>query len=70
MTSNKNSGASVDIDKRHTVYVTADMVLDLYAAALAQKNKEKKQELLTNATFLSKHLNTHLPLRKSQYLLQ
>jgi len=67
MTSKQDKGVDATIEKRHTVFVTADMVLDIYAIYLKEKDEEKRQDLLTKAFYLSKNLNTHLPLKKSQY---
>ena len=70
MTSKKEEGVNATIDRKHTILVTADMVLDVYSASLKEKDKNKKTELYNNAVFLSLHLGNYIPLRKSQYTIQ
>ena len=70
MTSKKEEGVNAVIERKHTVLVTADMVLDVYTASLKEKDKIKKNELYNNAVFLSLHLNNYIPLKKSKYTIQ
>jgi len=70
MTSKKEEGVDADHDRKHTILVTANMVLDIFLASEKETNKTKKKALYDNAVFLSQHLNTYLPLKKSQYIIQ
>jgi len=70
MTSKKEEGVDAGHDRKHTILVTADMVLDVFNASEKEANKTKKKDLYNNAVFLSQHLNTYLPLKKSQYIIQ
>ena len=41
--------------------VTADQILDLYAQVKKAKGTTKKEEIMKQVIFLSKHLNDYLP---------
>jgi len=70
MTSKKEEGVDAVIERKHTIQVTADMVLDVYSASIKETNDKKKKELYSNAVFLSQHLNCYIPLKRSQYIIQ
>jgi hypothetical protein len=66
MTTNKK-GSTVSLpEKKVTILVTSDMVLDLYAKAKQAKGKEKK-EIMERVIFLSEHLNHYTPIAPSLY---
>ena len=44
--------------------VTADKVLDLYAAAKKAKTVSKKEEIMKKVIYLSQHLNEFLSIRE------
>lgn len=46
--------------------VTADQILDLYAQAKKTKGTAKKEEIMKQVIFLSKHLNDYLPKYSSK----
>ena len=46
--------------------VTADQILDLYAQAKKTKVTAKKEEIMKQVIFLSKHLNDYLPKYSSK----
>jgi len=69
MTSKKEEGVNAVIERKHTILITADMVLDVYSASENETDKSKKKELYTNAVFLAQHLNNYIPLKKSQYII-
>jgi hypothetical protein len=64
-TSNKKSQGPV-IDRKVTLLITSDMVLDLYAIAKKAKGHEKK-DLMERVIFLSQHLNRYTPIVPSLY---
>jgi hypothetical protein len=68
MTSNSASNSKTDIERKQTILVTSDMVIDTYLAMKKEKNKTKKQEMMNNVIFMSNHLNRYIPLKKSQYV--
>ena len=66
MTTNKK-GSTVSVPERKvTILITSDMVLDLYAKAKKAKGKEKK-ELMERVVFLSQNLNHYTPIVPSHY---
>jgi hypothetical protein len=69
MTSKKEGGVREKNEHKTTVFITADLVLSFYSASEKEKDKAKKKELLDQAIFLSQHLNTHIPLLKSEYTI-
>lgn len=44
--------------------VTADKILDLYAAAKKAKTVSKKEEIMKKVIYLSQHLNEFLSIRE------
>lgn len=68
MTSNSASNSKTDIERKQTILVTSDMVIDTYLAMKKEKNKTKKQEMMNNVIFMSNYLNRYIPLKKSQYV--
>ena len=46
--------------------VTADQILDLYDQAKKTKGAAKKEEIMKQVIFLSKHLNDYLPKYSSK----
>jgi len=63
----KSKGTAVTLpDKKVTVLITSDMVLDLYAKAKKAKGQEKK-ELMERVIFLSQNLNHYTPIVPSLY---
>ena len=43
--------------------ITADYILDLYAAAKKEKKNIRKEEIMKKVIFLSQHLNEYLKIR-------
>lgn len=68
MTSNSASNSKTDIERKQTILVTSDMVIDTYLAMKKEKNKTKKQEMMNNVVLMSNHLNRYIPLKRSQYI--
>jgi hypothetical protein len=68
MTSNSASNSKTDIERKQTILVTSDMVIDTYLAMKKEKNKTKKEEMLNNVILMSNHLNRYIPLKRSQYV--
>jgi hypothetical protein len=66
MTTNKKVSAVSLPERKVTVLITSDMVLDLYAKAKQAKGKEKK-ELIERVIFLSQNLNNYTPIVQSLY---
>jgi hypothetical protein len=66
MTTNKKSAAVALSNKKTTVLITSDMVLDLYAKAKKSKGAEKKS-LMEKVIFLSQHLNRYTPIALDHY---
>ena len=69
VSSSTNRTVSANMERRSTVIVTADMVIDTYLAAKKEKNKTKKEKMMEDVIFLSQNLNRYTPLRRSQYIL-
>lgn len=69
MTSKKEAGVDAVIERKQTILVTADMVIDVYLAYTKEVDKLKKKEYHDTAILLSQHLNEYLPLKKSQYII-
>jgi len=69
MTSKKEEGVDAVIERKQTILVTADMVIDVYLASSKEADKIKKKEYYDTAILLSQHLNEYLPLKKSQYII-
>ena len=59
---------TANIERKSTILVTSDMVIDTYLAAKKEKDKAKKAEMMENVIFLSENLNHYTPLRRSQYI--
>lgn len=70
MTSKKEEEVNAETERKHTVLVTADIILNIYQASEKTAEKNKKRELYNAAVFLSQHLNKCIPLKKSQYSIQ
>jgi hypothetical protein len=64
MTTKKKGEAT--LERKVTMLVTSDMVLDLYAKAKKAKGSEKKV-LMERVVFLSQHLNHYTPLIPSHF---
>jgi hypothetical protein len=68
MTTNSSKGVVAELERKRTILVTSDMVIDTYLAAKGEKDKKKKAEMMENVIFLSQNLNHYTPLRRSQYV--
>jgi len=66
MTTKKKSTPA--LERKVTMLVTSDMVLDLYAKAKKTKGVEKKV-LMERVVFLSQNLNRYTPLIPSHFLV-
>ena len=63
-----NKGIKVpNTERKKTLLITSDMVLDLYEKAKKAKGQEKK-ELMERVVFLSEHLNHYTSIVESLYL--
>ena len=63
----KKKGAPA-LERKVTMLVTSDMVLDLYTKAKKTKGVEKKV-LMERVVFLSQNLNRYTPLIPSHFLV-
>jgi len=66
MTTKKKSTPA--LERKVTMLVTSDMVLDLYTKAKKTKGVEKKV-LMERVVFLSQNLNRYTPLIPSHFLV-
>jgi len=62
-----NTKGSDKNERKETVLITSDMVLDLYTKAKQAKGMEKKL-LMDRVIFLSQHLNRYTQIVVSHYL--
>ena len=68
MTTSSNGEVRAEIERKQTIFVTADMVIDTYLVAKKEKNKKKKAEIMENVIYLSERLNRYTPLSRSQFI--
>ena len=66
MTTKKKEGETPTLERKVTMLVTSDMVLDLYEKVKKTKGLEKKV-LMDRVIFLSQNLNRHTPVLLSHY---